>query len=263
MFFVSTQHLGTPGLAFRHLVEERGRAPCTLLPPPAHPAPQTKQTSLHPEAGPTWKSFSLLPANQVQRPPSFTWKPSPPGLDYDSESAPPLPRLPSLQLKLGSEALQSSPPLHQARGSPPGPQSALRPRWWWWWWVLPLETTKNKNHPWLQAGSHPDHILFGYSIDSIMPILPNKRTFYADLQKRDVTSAAGNQPSQSSCTGQWAQTARGQASEASKVSVGGKGEQGQSLWSLSPRAEREDSAWDLAFCPALHTLVVAGSQIVE
>lgn len=56
--------------------------------------------------------------------------------------------------------------------------------------MLPPEATANKNHRWLEAGSHPDHILFGCSIDSVMPILPNKRTFYAGLQKRDVPSAA-------------------------------------------------------------------------
>lgn len=89
--------------------EERGKAPCPLLQlPPVHPAPQTKQTGFHGEAGPTWKCFSRLLANQVPRPPSLTWKPSPQGQDDDSEFTPPLPRLPSLQLKVGSEGGQSS-----------------------------------------------------------------------------------------------------------------------------------------------------------
>lgn len=72
-----------------------------------------------------------------------------------------------------------------------------------------------------------------------MPILPNKRTFYTGLQKRDVMSVAGNQPSQLGLRG-----FRG----------------GARTEHLGP--EREDSAWDLAFCPALHTLVIAGSQRV-
>lgn len=114
----------------------------------------------------------------------------------------PPPQLPSQQLKVGSAALQSSGPLHQARGSVQG-LKVPRAWWWWWWWrVLLLEITENKNHRWLGAGSHPDHILFGCSIDSIVPILANKRTCYAGLQKRDVMSEAGKQPGQRPRTGQ-------------------------------------------------------------
>lgn len=118
--------------------------------------------------------MSPFPANQVQRPPSSTWKPSPPRLDYDSELAlPPLrpSSRASLQVKAGSEALQNAVSLHQAGGSPPGPRVPCARRWGW---VSPLEATANKNRGLLEAGSHPDHILFGRSIDSIMPISPNK-----------------------------------------------------------------------------------------
>lgn len=168
--YFSIQDLGTTWLGpdTHGIAWMSSAGPQTMPQPPVHPALHRNGLAETWKHSPTWNSSSQTRFAGLELDLKvFSWVLTLRGCPTSS-------RAPSPAIKGAGPDRRCRAGLSNSPARPPaGPRSAL------WLWGLSLEAAENKNLRWLEAGSHPDHILFGCSMDSAMPVPGNKRTFYA------------------------------------------------------------------------------------